>query len=238
MQYIIDSANLAEIEKAFEYLPMTGVTTNPTIIAKEKRDFFQILRDIRAIIGEEACLHAQVIGRTADEMVADALRIRDAIPGNTFVKVPVTREGYKAMKELKKREILITATAIFTPMEALLAAECGADYAAPYVNRIDNIGGDGIEVVRQICELYELHQMSTFCLGASFKNARQVQEIALAGCPAATLPPDILWKVASHPLTEEGVDGFICDWESVYGKGVKVTDLPKSKGKTKASACK
>ena len=238
MQYIIDSANLAEIEKAFEYLPMAGVTTNPTIIAKEKRDFFQILRDIRAIIGEEPCLHAQVIGRTADEMVADALRIRDAIPGNTFVKVPVTREGYKAMKELKQREVLITATAIFTPMEALLAAECGAEYAAPYVNRIDNIGGDGIEVVRQICELSDIHQMSTYCLGASFKNARQVQEIALAGCPAATLPPDILWKVASHPLTEEGVDGFIRDWESVYGKGVKVTDLPESKGKKKASARK
>lgn len=225
MQYLLDSANIDEIAKAFDTFPMSGVTTNPTIVSHEKRDFFAIMHDIRAIIGPDTMLHAQVLGESYDEILADAEALRTRVGGNIYIKIPVTFNGYKAMKELKKRHFQITATAIFTPAQALLASNCGADYTAPYINRIDNISGMGVSVVRMITELFNVHNMPTKVLAASFKNVQQVHEVSLVGCQAVTVPPDILWKIASHPLTDAGVASFIRDWNSVYGEGTKVSDL-------------
>lgn len=225
MLYLLDSANLEEIENAYTFFPMAGVTTNPTLIAKEKRDFFALLRDIRACIGQAAMLHAQVLGDSAEEMLLDAQALQDNVGGNLFIKVPVTAHGYRAMKLLKQKGFQLTATAIFTPAQALLAATCGADYTAPYVNRIDTISGNGVSVVATMAQLFEQNTVATKILAASFKNVQQIHEVTLAGSQAVTLPADLLWKLSEHPLTESGVQGFKTDWQSLYGTGKCVHNL-------------
>lgn len=217
MLYLLDSANTKEIEKAFETFPMSGVTTNPTIISQEKRDFFAIMRDIRAVIGADMMLHVQVLGETQADIIKDAEVLQKRIGGNLFIKVPVTLEGYKSMKVLKKMGLKVTATAIYTPAQALLAANCGADYTAPYVNRIDNISGMGVAVVRMITDLFRVHDLPTRVLAASFKNVQQVHEVSLAGCQSVTVAPDIMWRIAEHPLTDMSVELFHKDWQSIYG---------------------
>lgn len=150
MKLIIDDAHIDLIKKIYEYYPVDGVTTNPSILAKSGRQPFEVLKEIRSFIGEEAELHVQVVAKDADGMVDDAHRIVKELGANTYVKVPSIPEGFKAMKALAKENINITATAIYTPMQAYLAAKCGASYAAPYVNRIDNMGFNGIQVAKQI----------------------------------------------------------------------------------------
>ena len=150
MKLIIDDAHFDLIKKIYEYYPVDGVTTNPSILAKSGRQPFEVLKEIRSFIGEEAELHVQVVAKDADGMVDDAHRIVKELGANTYVKVPSIPEGFKAMKALAKENINITATAIYTPMQAYLAAKCGASYAAPYVNRIDNMGFKGIQVAKQI----------------------------------------------------------------------------------------
>ena len=229
LEYILDTADVGKIEKCFDIFPLAGVTTNPTIISREKRDFFAILRDIRAIIGPDKYLCAQVLGETYDTIMADADTILKAVPGpgKMSVKIPVSHAGLKAMRELARRGVSVTATAIFTPQQALLAAEAGADYAAPYVNRIDNISGDGVKVVKEIVQLYKVFGLPTKCLAASFKNVQQINECALAGCQSVTVAPDVFLKVAEHPLTDAAINQFRNDWEAFYGKGVKPSDLKK-----------
>ena len=224
MFYMLDTANVKEIEKACEVFPVAGVTTNPSIIAAEKRNFFDVLRDIRSVIGD-SMLHAQVIGLTSEEMLADAERLRKEIGGNIYIKVPVSPEGYKTMPILKQRGYKVTATAIFTPGQALLAANCGVDFTAPYVNRIDNISGMGVNVVKMINDLFRLHHMPTKVLAASFKNIQQVNDVSLTGCHSITINPELMWKLAEHPLTDMSIDQFTNDWESVFGKGVRVENL-------------
>ena len=218
MLYLLDSANTEEIKKIFDIFPMAGVTTNPSIITKEKRPFFELLKEIRSIIGDKM-LHAQVLGTTTEEIIKDAERIRKEVEGPLYVKIPVSDAGYKAMRILKKEGYGVTATAIYTPQQALLAANCGADFTAPYVNRIDNISGMGVSVVQMITELFELHDLETRVLAASFKNVQQVHEVALAGAESVTVSSDIMWKLAEHPLTDMSVEQFTKDWETLYGKG-------------------
>lgn len=155
MKLIIDDAHIDLIKKIYEYYPVDGVTTNPSILAKSGRQPFEVLKEIRSFIGEEAELHVQVVAKDADGMVDDAHRIVKELGANTYVKVPSIPEGFKAMKALAKENINITATAIYTPMQAYLAAKCGASYAAPYVNRIDNMGFNGIQVAKQIHEYFQ-----------------------------------------------------------------------------------
>ncbi|MDD3154298.1 MAG: fructose-6-phosphate aldolase [Victivallaceae bacterium] len=225
MLFLLDSANIKELEKAQEIFPLAGVTTNPSIIAKENRNFFDILQDIRAVIGPDRMLHAQVLGETCEDILKDAETIRSRIGGELYIKVPVTIEGYRAMPILKQRGYKVTATAIYTPGQALLAAQWGVDFTAPYVNRIDNISGMGVTVVKMITDLFSIHHLSTRVLAASFKNLHQVNEISLAGCQAITVGPDILWKIAEHTLTDMSIHQFQSDWKSVYGDGKFVYNL-------------
>lgn len=219
MLYLLDTANLEQIKRAFDLYPMSGVTTNPTIISKEKRSFLDILKGIREIIGEDKMLHVQAVSKNADEIVKEAEYIQKAIGGNLYIKVPVIPEGIKAMKILKAKGIKITATAIFTADQALMAAVAGADFVAPYVNRIDNISGNGVNVVKEIVELFKTYNLDTKVLAASFKNVQQVHEVALAGGQSVTVNADIMDGLLSHPLTDWSVDQFVSDWEGVYGKG-------------------
>ncbi len=224
MLYLLDTANVKEIEKAAEVFPLAGVTTNPSIIAQEKRDFFTILKEIRAVIGDKM-LHAQVIGETCEEIIRDAETLQEKIGGNLYIKVPVSTEGYKAMPRLKQLGMKVTATAIYTPGQALLAAQAGVDFTAPYLNRIDNISGMGVTVVQMITTLFKVHSMSARVLAASFKNVQQVNDVSLAGCQAITISPDILWHLAEHPLTDMSIEQFNRDWTGVYGQGKRIYNL-------------
>ena len=217
MEYILDTADIAAIRHCNEFYPVSGVTTNPSIIAKEKKDFWEIVNEIRSIIGPDKLFFAQTVQKTADKIVEEAKLMNEKAGGQFCVKIPINEEGLKATMELKKLGIKVLVTAIFTPAQALIAAKAGADYVAPYVNRLDNITGDGCEVVAQIVEEFAIHNMSCKVLAASFKNVQQVHNCALAGCQCVTITADIMESIIKHPMTDAAIAGFDKDWNGTYG---------------------
>lgn len=225
MFLLIDTANLQEIADALEFFPLAGVTTCPTIIVKEKRPFWDILRDIRSLIGEDKMLHAQVLGRTCDEIVADAEELRNRVSGNFYVKVPVTIEGLKAMSRLQKAGIAFTATTIHTASQAILAAEHGASFLAPYINHIEDASESGPELVRQVCGYLAQHQLPAKILAASFRNVRQIMDVLSAGAHTVTLSPDLVWKLQANAMTDQSVAKFRKAWDECYGADKNVSNL-------------
>ena len=219
MKLIIDDANVEKIKKIYEYYPVDGVTTNPSILAKSGRAPYEVLKEIRQIIGDEAQLHVQAVAATAEGMVEDAHRIVAELGQNTFVKIPSVPEGFKAMKLLKAEGIGITATAIYTPLQGFLAGKCGADYAAPYVNRIDNMGYNGVQVAQTIHDIFKKNNLSTQVLAASFKNSQQVLELCAYGIGAATIAPDVLEGLVKNPAITAAVADFTRDFEGLVGIG-------------------
>lgn len=217
MIYILDTADVKAIRHCNEFYPLAGVTTNPSIISKENTDFWKLVKEIRAVIGEEKMLHVQTVQTTAEKIVEEAKLLKKELGGEFYVKIPIGEEGIKATMELKKLGIGVTMTAIFTPAQALIAAKAGASFVAPYVNRLDNIIGDGTEVVAQIVELLENYGLDCKVLAASFKNAEQVHKCALCGCHSVTVSADILKTILSHPMTDAAVDSFEKDWKRIYG---------------------
>jgi fructose-6-phosphate aldolase 2 len=225
MLYLLDTANLANIEKAFDLYPMDGVTTNPTIIAKENINFIEHILKIRAIIGKDAMIHVQVLGSTAEEMIEEAYHLLEKIGGNLYIKIPVTSQGLKAMKHLHNAGIKITATAVFTALQALVSAKAGADFVAPYVNRSDNISSDGASMVGEIVDLLKGYNFTTKVLAASFMNVQQVHASMLVGSHAVTLNLDTFENSIRHPLTDSSVDQFVKDWEDIYGENKTTFNL-------------
>jgi len=217
MIYILDTADLAAIRHCNEFYPLAGVTTNPSIIARENTDFWTLVEQIRAIIGEDKMLHVQTTQTTAEKIVEEAKLLKERLTGEFYVKIPIGEEGLKATMELKKLGIGVTMTAIFTPTQALMAAMAGASFVAPYVNRLDNIIGDGCYVVSEIVKQFNIYNLPCKVLAASFKNVELVHKCAVAGCHCVTVTDDILKAVLSHPMTDAAVEGFEKDWESVYG---------------------
>lgn len=225
MIYMLDTANLEAIKKAVDCYPLDGVTTNPSIVAKENKPLKEIIFSIRELIGPDRLLHVQVMGKSAEVMLEEALALRALDPA-LYIKVPVTPQGIKAIKLMTERGIPVTATAILTPQQALMAAKAGAEYLAPYVNRLDNICGNGVLVVEEIAHLLKQFNLSKAkVLAASFKNVQQVHEVAKAGSHSVTIAPDVFDQLLVHPLTDSGVAGFVADWESVYGVGTNVMDV-------------
>lgn len=217
MIYILDTADLAAIKHCNEFYPLSGVTTNPSIIAKEKGDFWQILKEIRGVIGNDKMLHVQTVQTTAKKKVEEAKLIKEKIGGDIYIKIPISEEGLKAVPMIKNLGIGVTMTAIFTPAQALMAAKAGADFVAPYVNRLDNILGDGTNVVAEIVQQFEIYGLDCKVLAASFKNAEQVHRCALCGCHSVTVSADVLKSLITHPMTDAAVEGFERDWKGVYG---------------------
>lgn len=217
MLYILDTADLAAIRHCNEFYPLAGVTTNPSIIAKENCDFWKLVKEIRSIIGEDKMLHVQTTQKKADKIVEEAKLLKEELKGNFYVKIPINEEGIKATMELKKLGIGVLMTAIFTPAQALMAAMAGASFVAPYVNRLDNILGDGTEVVAEIVKQFKIYGTDCKVLAASFKNAEQVHKCSSAGCHCVTVPADILKAVISHPMTDAAIENFDKDWKAVYG---------------------
>lgn len=217
MMYIIDTANLEEIKRCVEFFPVAGVTTNPTIISKEHTGFLNLIKAIRRTIGDDMMFHIQTTGETAEKMVKEAVLLSEYVGGNFYAKIPISPEGIKATMELKKRGIKVTETAIFTQQQAMLAAAAGADFVAPYVNRLDSIVSDGVHVVSEIVKMFNTHNIKSRVLAASFKNVEQIHKIAMAGGHAVTINPQLFDTLTYHPLTENAIAGFDRDWQSVYG---------------------
>jgi fructose-6-phosphate aldolase 2 len=218
MKVLIDSANLVEIERLIDDYPIDGVTTNPTILAKEQGDYLRHLREIRDRIGDERMLFVQTVSQNASEIVEEAKRIRAHIGADVYIKVPVILDGYKALKQLNRRGFKTLATAVFTAQQGLMAAKCGAQFVAPYVNRIDNMSGDGARVVADLTRLFHIYQLDTQVLAASFKNIHQVHRCSEAKVHAITASPEIIDSLHNHPSTEKSVAQFLIDWQGVFGK--------------------
>lgn len=224
MKFIIDDADVKKIKEIYEYFQVDGVTTNPSILAKSGRQPFDVLKEIREFIGKDAELHVQVIASKAEGMTEDAERILKELGDNTFVKIPVTKEGLKAIKILSQRGVKITATAIYTQMQAYLAGKAGADYAAPYVNRIDNLGANGIQTAKDIHDIFKKNNLKTEVLAASFKNSQQVLELCEYGIGASTIAPDIIEGLVKNQAITSAVDDFVKDFEGLTGAGKTMSD--------------
>ncbi|PAD70418.1 fructose-6-phosphate aldolase [Bacillus sp. 7586-K] len=218
MQLVIDSANIEKINKLIEFFPIDGVTTNPSIIVNEKKPYLPLLKEIRTVIGDKKELFVQVISKNATDMVEEAKYICETLSGNIIIKVPVTMEGIKTIKLLKQEGIRTLATTVYTPMNAYLAAKAGAEYVAPYVNRIDNLTGNGVKVVSEITDIFTRHHLSCKVLAASFKNVQQIHNICLAGAHGITAGPELIEALIAHPSIEENVEKFRKDWLEQYGE--------------------
>lgn len=217
MIYLADTANIDEIKDLFSYFPIEGVTTNPTILSHENKSLTKIVPEIQTLIGNKM-FHIQTISEKAEDILREAKRYRDffQLNENYYVKIPVTKQGFKAIRMVKEAGMKVTATAIFTQQQALIAAKAGADFVAPYVNRLDNISSHGIDVVADIVKTYELYGISSKVLGASFKNVDQIYRVSLVGCHAVTASFEILEAIMRHPMTDKGVLDFERDGMHLY----------------------
>lgn len=217
MIYLADTAKLEEIKELFEYLPMEGVTTNPSIVKSAEKPLSVIVPELQKCIGDKM-LHFQVVSEKAEDILREAKHYRDYfdLKDNYYVKIPVTKEGFKAIKMVKDAGLKVTATAIFTQQQALLAAKAGADFVAPYVNRLDNISSHGIDVVDDIVKAFKVNNIPSKVLAASFKNVDQVYRVSMVGCHAVTASYDVLMAIASHPMTDKSVEDFLADSAKLY----------------------
>jgi len=225
MEYLFDTANIEAIKKYNEIFPITGITSNPSIIKLEgKIDFFKHFREIRQIIGMDKTLHIQVLAEDAEGMIAEANAILANVDDKVFIKIPTTPQGLKAMRLLKAKGVGITATAIYTKMQGLLAMEAGADFIAPYFNRMQNLDINPCEVITTFAQMITEYNYSTKILAASFKNMGQVNTAFECGAQSATLAPDLLVDAFKMPSIQKAVDDFAADWEKIFGK-ISIADL-------------
>lgn len=225
MKYLIDTANLEMIEKCNDLLPIAGVTSNPSIIKKEgKIDFFAHLKKIRQIIGSEKTLHVQILAEDSSNILKEAHTVLENIDKNVFIKVPTTPQGLKAMKLLKKENVGVTATAIYTKTQGLMAMEAGADYIAPYFNRMENLDIDAADTIATFADMIAAYGYQTKILAASFKNIAQVNTALKCGAQTVTVAPDVLLAAFAVPSIKKAVNDFAADWKQIFGD-VSICDL-------------
>ncbi|KAA6474904.1 transaldolase family protein [Bacillus swezeyi] len=217
MKLLVDSADISEIESLLASFPIDGVTTNPVLIAKEKRPFKQQIQEIRHLLPDRLPLHVQIIADDCKGMIDQARTLYDWLDGNVWIKIPVCKEGLRAIRKLSADNIRTTGTTIYTPLQAVLAAKAGAGYVAPYVNRIDHEYGDGAGVVKTIADLFRLYGFNCKVLAASFKHNSQILAAMEAGSHEATISPELLNHLADHPAANRDIHGFRHVWQSQYG---------------------
>lgn len=227
MTFLIDDADIERIKKLYNYYPIDGVTTNPSILAKYGKNPYEALFAIREFIGNKAALHVQVVSTTAEQMVLEGRKIERMLGNNTYIKIPTVPEGLKAMGILRGEGYHVTATAIYTPMQAYLAAKAGAEYAAPYVNRIDNLGGDGVTSTKRMHDIYVNSKAGTKILAAGFKNSQQVQELCEYGISCLTIASDVIENLIKNANVTTAVNDFVADFESLCGKGKTMLNCDK-----------
>lgn len=226
MLILIDDADLTKIKELYSCYPYDGVTTNPTILSKTgNKNPMDQLKKIREIIPEYADLHAQVLSTKTKDMVEEAKYMISVLGDKTYIKVPVTANGLKAISILSREGIRTTATAIYGVMPAFMAAKAGAKFLAPYVNRLDNLGYDGVQIAKDIHTMIKTHGYEAEVLGASFKNSQQVIDMCKHGVGAVTVNPDTLKTLAFNGVAESAVKDFIHDFEDCCGKGKTMLDF-------------
>ena len=216
MKLFIDTANVDEIRQASELGVICGVTTNPSLIAKEGRVFADVVREITRIV--DGPISAEVVASEADGMVAEATELT-RIHKNIVIKIPMTAEGLKAVRRLSAMGVHTNVTLIFSPAQALLAARAGATYVSPFVGRLNDISSDGNTLVEAIAKIFSLHGIKTEIIAASIRVPEDVVDVALAGAHIATVPYKVLRQMVKHPLTDTGIQRFLADWASVPSKG-------------------
>lgn len=212
MKLFIDTANIAEIRNAAEMGILSGVTTNPSLVAKEGRDFVTTLKEIVQIV--DGPVSAEVVSLDADGMVEEGLPLAEIHP-NIVIKVPMTAEGLKAVHRFAKRGIRTNVTLIFTANQALLAARAGASFVSPFIGRLDDISYDGVELIQDISTIFDIHGIGVEIIAASIRHPMHVTQAAKAGAHIATCPYVVLDKMIKHPLTDQGIERFLADWSKM-----------------------
>lgn len=217
MKFFIDTANVEDIRKANDMGVICGVTTNPSLIAKEGRDFNEVIKEIAAIV--DGPISGEVKATTTDAagMIAEGRAIAKIHP-NMVVKIPMTVEGMKATKVLAAEGIKCNVTLVFSANQALLAARAGAAYVSPFLGRLDDISQPGIDLVRTIAEIFSIHEIKTEIIAASIRNPIHVTDCALAGADIATVPYSVIEQMTKHPLTDAGIEKFQADYKKVFGE--------------------
>ncbi|MFZ5632364.1 MAG: fructose-6-phosphate aldolase [Bacillota bacterium] len=215
MKIFIDSANIDEIRAAYELGVISGVTTNPSLIAREGRDFARVVREITAIV--DGPISAEAVSTEASAMVTEARQLA-AVHPNIVVKIPMNAEGLKAVKVLSGEGIKTNVTLVFSANQALLAALAGAAYVSPFVGRLDDVGYNGMELIEQIMAIFSNYGIETEVIAASIRHPVHVTEAALAGSDIATVPYKVIMQMLDHPLTDIGIKKFLADWEKVPKK--------------------
>ena len=212
MKFFIDTANIAEIREAIKLGMVDGVTTNPSLIAREGRGFDEVVREILAEVDGPVSL--EVLSPEADGMVAEGRKLA-GFGDHVVVKVPLTTEGLKATRIFSREGIRVNATLVFSPIQALMAAKAGAAYVSPFVGRLDDIAHDGMELVQQILSIFNNYGFDTEVIVASVRHPRHVLDAALMGAHIATIPFKVISQLAKHPLTDRGIELFANDWKKV-----------------------
>lgn len=215
MKYFIDTANVEEIRQAAELGLLAGVTTNPSLIAKEGRVFEEVIREITEIV--DGPISAEVISLKAGGMLEEGRELVK-IHKNIIIKVPMTAEGLKATSQFKKEGIRVNVTLVFSAEQALAAARSGAAYVSPFIGRLDDMGIDGVDLIAEISEIFGRFGIDTEIIAASIRNRRHIAQAALAGADIVTVPYKVLMDSLNHPLTTSGIERFLKDWEGVSGK--------------------
>jgi len=210
MKFFIDTANLDEIKKAVDMGMVDGVTTNPSLIARENKPFQEIIKDICKIV--DGPISAEVIALDAEGMVREGRELA-AIHANIVIKIPMTTEGLKAVKQLAEEKIKTNVTLVFSASQALMAAKAGASYASPFVGRLDDISQNGMDLISDIMNIYDNYGYATEVIVASIRNPMHVVDAALLGAHIATIPFKVIAQLARHPLTDLGMEKFLVDWE-------------------------
>ena len=215
MRFFIDTANIEEIKEANELGVICGVTTNPSLIAKEGRDFIEVVKEISTIV--DGPISAEVISLDHKGMVEEADKLAK-IHKNIVIKLPMTLEGLKATKILSAKGIKTNVTLIFSATQALLAARAGATYVSPFVGRLDDIGQDGLSLIEEIVDIFSVNDIETQIIVASVRNPIHVSQAARLGADIATVPYKVITQMAKHPLTDKGIENFLKDWEGASVK--------------------
>lgn len=217
MKFFIDTANVEDIRKANDMGVICGVTTNPSLIAKEGRDFNEVIKEITSIVDGPISGEVKATTQDAETMIKEGIEIAKIHP-NMVVKIPMTIEGLKATKVLASKGIKVNVTLIFTAVQALLAARAGAAYVSPFLGRLDDISQPGIDLIRQITEIFAVHQIKTEIIAASVRNSIHVLDCAMAGADIATVPYKVIEQMTKHPLTDQGIEKFKKDYIAVFGE--------------------
>lgn len=214
MQFYADTANLQQIKELLEWFPIDGITSNPTLVSREKRQYLNLVNDLLEVV--PGLVHCQVLATSCEGIVSESERLRSINPERIIPKIPVTQQGLAAIRDLAKQGIPTTATAIVTVSQGVMAAKCGASYLAPYVNRVDTIEQSGTAMVIELQQALAKYSLESKVLAASIKTTQQLKELILSGIYGVTIHPALFEQALSHPLTDQAIASFQADWLTVF----------------------